>query len=114
MEYTIRGRHRETITIEGELLAEASSREAGKPRWGEYRLFRLTQGAGYVLAGVGRTSVPGEHDRPWFKICETADAVVRALQYDRAPGVRVLPPAGRILLRAGATRDRGIARVAPD
>lgn len=99
-QHAIPSRDRETIYIEGELLGEASSWESGKPRWGEYRLFRLTQGGGYVLAGVGRSSVAGEVDRPWFTICETADAVVRALLYERRPGVWVLPPSGRSLLEA--------------
>lgn len=97
-QHAIPSRDRETIYIEGELLSTASSWERGKPRWGEYRLFRLTQGGGYVLAGVGRSSLAGETDRPWFKICETADAVVRALLYERRPGVWVLPPSGRLLL----------------
>jgi hypothetical protein len=101
-QFAIPSRDRETIYIEGELLGEASSREPGKPRWGEYRLFRLTLGGGYVLAGVGRSSIAGEVDRPWFKPCETEDAVVRALLYERRPGVWVLPPSGRLLLeRAG-------------
>lgn len=102
--YTLRSRS-ETIVIDAELIGSASSREAGKPRWGDYRLFRLPDGGGYVLAGVGRSTIDGETDRPWFKICETADAIVRALLYERRPGVWVLPPSGRALLDAAAAND---------
>jgi hypothetical protein len=102
------------ITIEADLLAEASSYEIGKRRWGEYRLFRLTRGSGYVLAGVGRSIVDGEVDRPWSRICETPDSVIRALLYEKRPGVWVLPPSGRSLLESAAAVDPGIRRVVPD
>lgn len=108
--YTLRSRS-ETIVIDAELIGSASSREAGKPRWGDYRLFRLPDGGGYVLAGVGRSTIDGETDRPWFKICETPNAVVRALLYERRPGVWVLPPSGRTLLVEAGGRDLAIGNV---
>lgn len=107
MQYRLRNRH-ETIIIEAELIGSASSREPNKPRWGDYRLFRLTEDGGYVLAGIGRSTIEGETDRPWFKICETPDAVVRALLYERRPGVWVLPPSGRQLLGRASEHDTGI------
>lgn len=104
MQYRLRNRH-ETIIIEADLIGSASSREPTKPRWGDYRLFRLPDGGGYVVAGIGRSTIDGEIDRPWFKICETPDAVVRALLYERRPGLWVLPPAGRQLLARASEHD---------
>lgn len=98
----------ETILIDAELLGTASSHSPGKQRWGEYRLFRLAAGGGYVLAGVGKSSVPGEVDRPWFRICETPQRVFRALLYERRPGVWVLPPSGRQLLEQAGRLDPAI------
>jgi len=72
-------------------------------------LFRLASG-GYVVAGVGRSAVSGESDRPWVRMAANPEAVIRAIEYDRH-GVTQLSYTCKLLLDEAADNDPGIATV---
>ena len=87
-----------TIAFTGELIAEAKSvpKKVGSSslgelgeRWTETRIYR-TSGGNYVVAGVGKSTVPGETDRPWAHVSESAEGVVESLHAVDADGVRYL------------------------
>jgi hypothetical protein len=79
--HTVQARDRE-LNFEGELLGSSTSYGEGKPRWSEVQIFRTIDGD-YVVAGVGRSTAPGEKDLRWAHVCLTPAAVVEQLhQYD--------------------------------
>lgn len=51
------------LVIDGELLADISSYEAGSTHWTECRIYRTDTGR-YVTEMVGRTIIEGQYDRP--------------------------------------------------
>ena len=109
-EHTIWDRDRRVV-INGELIAEASSRSSArfrtpKDRWVEYRLFRLATRDAYVVSTVGRSAMPGERDRWSMRIAESPAAVVRALEREVRPGVWELPFTARRLLMDAAVVDQ--------
>lgn len=66
------------LAFEGECLADLSSRESGRPRWTEIRIYRTSTGK-YVTEVVGRSSVPSEVDRLNVRVVDTADGIAEAL-----------------------------------
>lgn len=66
------------LEFDGRLLATASSREDGRDRWTELRLYATATG-GWVLHRLGQSSRPGETTRYSAKACVTVDDVYRAL-----------------------------------
>lgn len=79
--HTVQARDRE-LQFEGELLGSSTSFSEGKPRWSEVNIFKTIDGD-YVVAGIGRSTAPGEKDLCWAHVCETPAAVVEQLhQYD--------------------------------
>jgi len=88
------------VAFEGELLGEASSERGDKDRWFELRLYR-TQAGAYIVAGVGKSRVPGETDLCWCKIVDRTEDVIRALQRNDADGeLRLTNVAKRVLDQA--------------
>jgi hypothetical protein len=119
--YRIRGWDRtrkETVDheFEGLLLVDASTRapdhvpEAHDPgkfatqftrcsacRWTELRVYRVTDAEPtWVLESIGRSVVPGERDRPWFRVITDAREVVASqVQRDRHSGELRVPAFAR-------------------
>lgn len=80
--------------IEGELLAFASSRQGEARRWTELSVYRTDSGR-WVLAGNGRSIIPGEVDRPWTKVFEDPAPLIEALYIYDNDGPRYLTRAAR-------------------
>jgi hypothetical protein len=66
------------LRFEGERVATASSEMPGKDRWCELSIFRVEDGS-WVLAGVGKSRVPGEHDRRWAVVSRDPVDIVAAV-----------------------------------
>lgn len=104
---TVHGRDRD-IAFYGELIGEATSYVEGKQRWAEVRLYRTDTGA-YVVAGVGRSTLPGETDWRWAEVCPSAEYAVDKLHvHDRANDEFYMPPTNRIALENAIVRDSGL------
>lgn len=67
------------LVFEGVLLADETTHEPGKARWQEVRIYSTASGK-WVVERMGRTTMPGEVDRPLVTVCDTADAVKAALE----------------------------------
>jgi hypothetical protein len=95
------------IRFTGELLGHASSQRPGKERWIELSI-HLTKGGNYIVAGIGRTDVPGERERRWAHVCEEPGGVIEAMHlYDR-DSVRYLTRTARECLAQACTRDTAL------
>ena len=103
-QFEVRDRHR-TLKFTGELLGKSSSYDSEKVRWGEFYIYRTESGR-YVVAGVGRSKVPGEIDRCWAQASDSPDAVIEKLTLIDEDGARYLPFTARQLLDEAATRDQ--------
>lgn len=101
--FKVKDRHRE-LRFDGELLAEVSSQDGDKDRWGDFYIYRTAAGR-YVVAGVGRSRVPGEIDRCWAQVSDHPDAVIEKLTLIDEDGARYLPWTARDLLDRAAARD---------
>jgi hypothetical protein len=95
------------LEFSGRLLSEVSTYERGKTRWAELRIFKTDEGR-YVVAGVGKSEVPGEVDRPWATISDTPVGVIERLVLVDSDGLRYLPRSSRVLVLQAAQRDEGI------
>lgn len=92
------------IRFTGELLGESSSEKPGKNRWIAMQIFR-TSGGKYIVAGCGKTLIPGEVERRWAHVCEEPEGAVEALHlYDR-DGVRYMTRTAREALAQACTQD---------
>ena len=116
---TVRDRDR-TLAFRGVELARASSARPDKARWIELELHRV-EGDGevrYVLAGQGRSALPGEHTRYWAHQCASAAGVLEQLYMFDGDGTRYLTNVARQLLAAASEHDpeldaaRALERVA--
>jgi len=104
--YTVPDRDRE-IQFDGELLGEVSSRTSVKERWIELALYRTDAGS-YVLAGIGRSTVAGEHDRKWAEISDEPDGIIEFLYLTNDHSQRFLPNTARKLLNQASLVDERI------
>lgn len=77
------------IRFRGVLLGESSSHQSGKTRWIELSIYRTT-GGNYIVAGVGRSTVPGETTRCWAHVCESAQGALESLYMYDGDQVRYL------------------------
>ena len=97
----------------GEVLAEASSRRWSEPselRWTEITICRTEDGR-YVVAVVGRTCWQGEKDRFSAEVCDTAEAVLAALERLDEAGETYLYHVAKCALEAAAEADPAFAAV---
>lgn len=112
--HTVRARDRELV-FEGVLLGSSTSQTAGKQRWSEVYIYKTIDGE-YIVAGIGRSTLPGDKDLCWAHVCGTPAAAVEQLhQYDddevryiTALSRRAIEDAGRqdqALLDAFMTED---------
>lgn len=65
------------LIFDGELLSEETTWEAEGPnseRWQQVFVYRTDSG-GWVVARVGKSSLPGETDRPTVRVCPTVQDV---------------------------------------
>jgi hypothetical protein len=93
-----------TLVIEGELLAHASSRQGLAPRWTELTLYKTVSGR-YVLAGVGKSALPGEVDRAWAKVADGPEGAVNFLYMQDDAGVRYMTRAARAVAELAVGQD---------
>ena len=93
-----------TLRIEGAFLAHASSRQGEAPRWTELALYRTDSGR-YVLAGVGKSAVAGEVDRPWVKVADGPEGAVDFLYMRDDAGVRYMTRAAKAVAAEAAVAD---------
>lgn len=107
-EYVLPRMGRRDLVFHGVLLGEASSHQHGALRWFEVSIFSTERGR-YVVAGVGRTIVPGEADRPWVNSVDTADEVVRRLMRVDHHGERYLTRTSVTALSRAALVDPSFA-----
>lgn len=99
-EHLVQARDR-TLRFDGELLGSSTSFEEGKTRWGEVYIYKTIDGE-YVVAGVGRSSRPGDKDLAWAHVCGTAAAAVEQLhQYDDDDVRYITALARRAIMDAG-------------
>lgn len=92
------------VAFNGELLGRATSEQPGKRRWAEVTLYR-TEAGSYVVAGVGRTTVPGEDDRHWAHVSETPQGAIEQLHMYDNDDVRYMPNVSKRALAEAMDRD---------
>lgn len=102
-QYTVQDGGR-ILEFTGVLLAENNSYTQNKRRWIELRLFR-TQAGSYVLAAVGRSTVPGEIDRCWVQVSDGPEGVIERLYMYSDNGQRYIPHTSHALLDKAARAD---------
>lgn len=109
MAFTLPRDGQRPLSVDGECLGRSSSHRPGKLRWIEVAIFRTESGK-YVVAGVGRTSVPGEDDRRWAYVEEAPDDVIRRLErYEQgSESTRYLTRTASSALSQAAEVDEGI------
>lgn len=93
----------------GRLLGMASSEAPGKARWAELRLYR-TRSNRYILAGTGRTRVPGESERRWAHVSETPQGIIESLYMYDNDNVKYLTRLARNVLDQAMLHDQDLAR----
>lgn len=72
------------LEFDGEMLAEESTHDpaAGDlQRWQEVRIYRTSSGR-WVVERTGKSSHPGEVDRPTVDVCESPAAVRAAMTFE--------------------------------
>lgn len=104
--HVLRDRQRD-ITFTGDLIATASSEVVGKDRWSEMSIYTTDDGR-YVVHGLGKSSVEGETDRDWVCICNTAEAVIKALTRT-SDDVSYVPNLNLTLLERASMLDDAIS-----
>lgn len=102
--YEVFDRDERTIRIEGELIGESSSADGNKARWIEIQIF-ITESGKYVVAGIGKSSNPGETDRPWVHVCTSPQGVVETLYLEDEDGVMYLTRVARTAIEQAARAD---------
>lgn len=95
------------LRFNGELLASSTSEASGKQRWAEFALYRTTSGR-YVLAGAGRSTMPGEVDKRWAQVSDDAHAIIERLTMYDNNEARYIPSVAQKLLARAALVDEGI------
>lgn len=105
-----------SLVFDGLLLGSASSRRPDADRWFEVKIFKTTGGT-YVVAGAGRSALPGERDRCWAVTCAEPLEVVRALTRRDEDGVEFITRTASDALEQSsrvdeAVRDAFLKRVA--
>lgn len=72
------------VEFDGEIIANESARRNNAPRWQEVRIYRVADAEGkptrWVVERQGRTTVPGEGERPHVYVCESPAEVRKALE----------------------------------
>lgn len=107
VEYKIRNGDTEWRFFGAE-LGHASSFRRGKQRWAEIWMFR-TDADFYVVAGVGRSVVPGEVDRWWADVFRDPVSAVRRMYVRDHGGVSRLPMTNRECLLQACQHDRRLS-----
>jgi len=108
-QYVVRDATRH-IEFTGVELASVSSNEDGKSRWIELSLYK-TRGGMYVLAGCGKSVVPGETDRPWVQQSEDPYGIIdRLYLFNDDTGAKYIPRTSRRLLEDASRVDDSIKR----
>lgn len=97
------------IQFTGRALASVSSERPGKTRWIELALY-ITQAGSYVLAAVGKSTEPGEVDRPWVQVSDEPQGIIERLHLYDEGGARYIPRTSRELLVQAGRSDTAIAR----
>jgi hypothetical protein len=101
--------HERSFTFDGELLGQGSSFESGKLRWFDVAIYRTTARR-YVVAGAGRTVVPGETDRRWVRVAEDADGAIELLHIVDGDGVRYMTNVAKSAVAEAAARDEELRK----
>lgn len=97
------------IRFKGQRLGHASSYQRGKSRWAEISIYK-THGGNYIVAGVGRSTVPGEVDRRWAQVCERPHGVIEKLHMLDDDGSRYLPFTSKRALEEARAIDHDLDR----
>lgn len=98
----------ESVIVENaEILGWFSTERDGSDRWTEITL--LGTDAGYAIHGVGRSVLPGETDRHFFKWHAEAFLVVKSLLTAPAHGKSSTVNHARAMLVSASGLDQGIA-----
>lgn len=99
------------LVFEGQLLADETTREAGKAHWADLRIYKTNSGK-YIVEWIGRTSVPGQIDKPQVTVADNADGVRTAL-YRYGPGDRrYITKVALDALEAAGAKDQAIRAAA--
>lgn len=78
------------LEFRGVCLGSSSSHQPGKTNWAEIFIFR-TEAGKYIVAGIGRTKVEGQHDKCWAQVCEEPACVIERLHLHDDVRGRYLP-----------------------
>lgn len=104
MNYSVHNGDRE-LQFRGRLLGESTSQNGRKERWAEIQIY-LTDGGNYIVAGIGRSTVPGEIDKKWAQVCEEPEAVIERLHLYDDNGGRYIPWVSQQALRLACDEDQ--------
>lgn len=92
------------LRFNGVLIGEASSHKEGKPRWAHITIYR-TEAGKYIVAGCGKTTVDGEHDKYWAQVCEQPEGVIQKLHMLDVDHSKYLPYVSRQALEQARSVD---------
>lgn len=99
------------LRFSGRRIGFASSHRPGRLRWIEISIY-LTADDDYVVAGTGRSSVPGETVRRWAFVHTSPEEVITRLErYEEGTDHRYLTKTAQMALSEAATADERIRDV---
>lgn len=96
----------DVIVDNAEILGWCSTKRDGAPRWTELTL--IGTDVAYAIHGVGRSVIPGETDRHFFKWHAEAFLVVKSLLSAPASGKSSTVDAARVMLTEAGENDDDI------
>lgn len=72
----------ESLTFEGEKIAEVTSRRRGKTHWADVNIYSVDTGVGakFVVHNIGRTLIDGQIDYHTLRLASTESELVMALR----------------------------------
>lgn len=92
------------IRFHGSLLGHSSSHRPHKDRWIEMFIYR-TRGGKYIVAGIGKTNIPGETERHWAHVCEAPEGAVESMHLIDSDHVKYLTRTARETLLEACDHD---------
>lgn len=93
------------LQFAGVLLGHSTSWAPNKTRWAEITIYRTIAGK-YVVSGVGRSTVAGERDKRWAKVCDEPECAIERLHLTDRMGVRYVPHVSRNAIDQARAADK--------
>lgn len=92
------------LAFTGDCIGKGTSFKEDSTRWSEVEIWR-TEGHGYVIITIGKSTHVGEKDRCWAEHVETPEKVIQFLTRSDDDGVEYLTRMARHALLAASDVD---------